>query len=235
MNKLSSKINTKDFINTFNHIFLNLNKIFMEFKTKQKDIEVFYKDKNEKYTNFDWTIQKIIENYLNKYFKDYKFVGEENTSFEAVKKDFSPYLTSIDEITFSPIKDDDVVKENKEYNAEDFCIYCDPIDATSSFIKGAYENVTVLVGVSYKKNPIIGIIHFFSYENKQPATFFNLPGTGVFKLTVDNDTALLCDSKDYGSLKYSMEKIVSHNNEKMNFVITASRENPTMTKSKYSI
>lgn len=42
----------------------------------------------------------------------------------------------------------------------------DPLDGTKEYVKGELENVTTIVGVSYKSKPIIGLIgKHFSKEN----------------------------------------------------------------------
>lgn len=38
------------------------------------------------------------------------------------------------------------------------CLWIDPIDCTLGFIKGNVEDVTVLIGLTYQKKPVAGII-----------------------------------------------------------------------------
>lgn len=47
---------------------------------------------------------------------------------------------------------------NRELKIEDSCLWIDPIDCTKGFLNGNYEDVTVLIGLSYQKKPEAGII-----------------------------------------------------------------------------
>ena len=233
MEKNILKFKPKEFINMINHIFLKFNILFNDLKQNKKTIEVFTKEDNEKFTNFDWCFQKIIENYLNQYFSSMKFIGEENTSDVKVKNDFSEFLTTVDKISFNPVSEISTDDNSVLYDQKDLCIYCDPIDGTSSFIKGKYSNVTVLIGVTYKQQPILGLIHFLSYLDKEPKTFFNIPGNGIYSLTTNLEQLLSMKNSDYSELEYNLNKEDIVKGDKMNFIITASRENPTMSKSNF--
>lgn len=41
---------------------------------------------------------------------------------------------------------------------EELCVWIDPIDCTKGFIQGEIQDVTVLIGISQKKQAEIGII-----------------------------------------------------------------------------
>lgn len=40
---------------------------------------------------------------------------------------------------------------NRTCNAEDLCIWIDPIDCTKGFVGGYVEDVTILIGISEKR------------------------------------------------------------------------------------
>jgi len=52
-------------------------------------MKIFPKGENEKdsFTNIDWTIQKIIENYLNFYFPNINIIGEEDTTNNLIESE----------------------------------------------------------------------------------------------------------------------------------------------------
>ena len=167
----------------------------------------------------------MIQNYLGQYYPGINFVGEENTKEQTVNENFSEYLTKIESIQYLPFTPESLGDQNEKYSISDLCIYCDPIDSTTSFIKGNYEPVTVLVGVTHKGVPVLGFIHFLSYLKGEPRTFLNIPGKGIFSVVVEDS------SRPNEEIKAVIveEKIVRH--EKMNFIITSSRENDAMNKS----
>ena len=47
---------------------------------------------------------------------------------------------------------------NDEFSIEDTIVWIDPLDGTLSYVKNELDAVTVLIGVSHKKSPLMGII-----------------------------------------------------------------------------
>lgn len=230
---IPQKFKVKEFINMFLQLFLNVNKIFNEIRLKQKEIQIFYKAENEKFTTLDWTIQKMVENYFDKYFPGINLIGEEDTKKEYVKSDYSELLTKVEEITINPVTNDLFCNESPDFDFKDISVYLDPIDGTNSFIKGKYEEVSVLVGVTYKQIPVLGLMHFLSFENKHPVTFFNIPNNGVYSLTVNNEEVIKAESaNEYKNLKFIVKIEPPEIPDNWNFLITASRETPVMKQSK---
>jgi 3'-phosphoadenosine 5'-phosphosulfate (PAPS) 3'-phosphatase len=43
-------------------------------------------------------------------------------------------------------------------DAQDACLWIDPIDCTRGFINGNIEDVTILIGLSYRQKPYMGVI-----------------------------------------------------------------------------
>lgn len=226
MEPIIKKIKINQLLNFFGQMCININHLFTQALDGKKEVIIYTKQENEKFTNYDWAIQKMIENHLYVNFKDIKFIGEENTKEEVVKPDFSRFLSEVDEITFSPFSEEFVGDINEKYAIEDLCIYCDPIDSTSSFIKKNYGPVTTLVGITHKGSPVCGLIHFPLFEGKIPKTFLNIPGKGIFTIDVTKQS----EPGEYSKIEYSVNKIEIPRTDNFNFCITATRENPTMNK-----
>lgn len=220
-----NKIKLSSVLNLFIQMNMNMNSLFKDLKEGTKNIVVHKKQGGEKFTNFDWTIQIMVENHLNRYFPNIKFVGEENTTIESVSKDFSSYITVVDEILCNPFSEEFVGNCNEQWSQEDLCIYFDPIDSTSSFIKGDFEPVTSLLGITCKGVPVCGMVHFPFYLNsEESATFVSIPNKGVFAITLKSK------SNSLDKIEFDIKKVEVSKEEKFNFTITASRENPTMSK-----
>jgi 3'-phosphoadenosine 5'-phosphosulfate (PAPS) 3'-phosphatase len=162
------------------HFFKQVNSIFSEVSKGNFDPKVNIKGKGEKFTDADWIIQKVFENYMNTYFKNIQIIGEEDTSVEIVKE--SRYFTNLNDenILEDVVGKNDIPEEFETLNLDELKIFIDPIDATGQFIKRNFEPVTCLIGVTCKGEPLLGFIHFPFYLGKSPATFFNIPTKGVY-------------------------------------------------------
>ena len=70
------------------------------------------------------------------------------------------------------------------FNTKDACVWIDPLDGTSDFVKGNLPAVTVLIGLSIKDKSRIGIVHNpFSVADREVGnTFFGSAEHGVFKI-----------------------------------------------------
>ena len=75
------------------------------------------------------------------------------------------------------------------FNTKDACVWIDPLDGTSDFVKGNLPAVTVLIGLSIKDKSRVGIVHNpFSVADREVGnTFFGTAEHGVFKIVSDKN------------------------------------------------
>ena len=50
------------------------------------------------------------------------------------------------------------LKEECSFQIKDLCVFIDPLDCTRGFINNKKWECTILIGVTYKKRPILGVI-----------------------------------------------------------------------------
>lgn len=194
LNNISKVLKLRDLLKMFTQISYLSNSFYHECVNGGKKLNVHTKDENEKFTNIDFSIQLIVEDHLKKFYNNLNFIGEEDTSKEILnneeKEIIAKYLNS-EKLVLDPISklsDLDNFKDleeslNKEYNLEDLTLFCDPIDGTSNLIKGKYEIVSFLIGITYKGHALMGFTHFFNYENSgNNLGYFNVPGYGIMNL-----------------------------------------------------
>ena len=70
---------------------------------------------------------------------------------------------------------DEIYKKFEEFSSEDAVLFIDPLDGTAEFVNGNISAVTVLLGLTVKGVPKIGIIHnpFFTNDpNSMSLTIF---------------------------------------------------------------
>ena len=85
-----------------------------------------------------------------------RIVGEESTNFDE-PIDLPDAVNNLyTEDLFNKAPNNTVVRT--QYEIEDLCVWVDPLDGTLDFVKGDFENVTTLIGVSYKKEALMGVI-----------------------------------------------------------------------------
>lgn len=86
-------------------------------------------------------------------------------------------------------EDDVAIDEFETFNTRDACVWIDPLDGTSDFVKGNLPAVTVLIGLSIKDKSRIGIVHNpFSVADREVGnTFFGTAEHGVFKIVSNKD------------------------------------------------
>lgn len=182
----------------FFHFFNRVNHMFKKIKTDEFKITVHYKAENEKFTEADWIIQKMFENYMTKYFPEIKIVGEEDTSSNLIEK--SEYFIVDEEVDFNKVKESDIPDSILAIDPKELCLYIDPIDSTDQFIKKNFGPVTSLIGITLNGNAFIGFIHYPLYEGKdQAVTYLNIPSKGVFMYDYDKeDMSTASINKDEG-------------------------------------
>ncbi len=184
-------------------------------KIKNGEIEnkIHTKQKDEKFTDLDYLIQKLIENTITKYFPKIKILGEEDTSLNIEINDNNTFLNQISTI--------DINKNYfnlNEYNYkistnEKITLFIDPIDGTNQLIKQNYEPLTILIGICINEKPISGIIHYLNnIENiHNSETYFNYPNKGILKY-----------------YKEKIEKIQIKKNPNFKFLISSTRAKEEM-------
>ena len=154
-------------------------------------IKVFYIIKilgvDDKFTELDWIVQRVIEQYIDKYFPGLIFIGEEKTENKIEYGDKYKYFTDIVDLNLNRISED--AFERNEFEFSEMKVFIDPIDATMDYIRKNQAVVTVLVGIVYKEKPIIGMAHYPFYEGgDRSLTYLNMPGKGIFEyLTYTNE------------------------------------------------
>ena len=184
-------------------------------KIKKGEIEnkIHTKSHDEKYTDLDYLIQKLIENTIKKYFPKIKIIGEEDTSLNIEINEKNTFLNEISKIDI-----------NKNYfNLNDYnykistndkiTLFIDPIDATNQLIINNYEPVTILIGICINEKPISGIIHYLNEIEKKhfSETYFNYPNKGILKY-----------------YKNKIEKIQIKKNPNFKFLISSTRAKEEM-------
>lgn len=76
-------------------------------------------------------------------------IGEESISYTQPINLPDTNIKLYDEGIFNKTHDNHIIRT--QYEIDDLCVWVDPLDGTLDFVKGDYENVTTLIGVSYKK------------------------------------------------------------------------------------
>ncbi|TYZ68654.1 hypothetical protein PybrP1_000294 [[Pythium] brassicae (nom. inval.)] len=66
-----------------------------------------------------------------------------------------------------------------ELSADDVVLWIDPLDGTKKFAEKKYDEVSVLIGVAYRKRPVAGVMHL-PFAGPHGATYWGGPGIGLF-------------------------------------------------------
>ncbi len=236
----STKLKLRDLLKMFTQISYLSNALYNEYIKDVKKLNVHTKEENEKFTSLDFSIQIIVEDHLNKFYKNLNFIGEEDTSKDVLNKEEKELIEKFiktEKIIIDPLTkltslqnyNEFTLSLDKEYEIEDLTLFCDPIDGTSNLIKGKYEIVSFLIGLTYKGQALIGYTHFFNYENSgNNLGFFNIPGFGIYELSFKTNGLL----DNYTEVEFSVDKTKIEESKELKFIITSSRESPVMTKGK---
>ncbi|KAG6595970.1 3'(2'),5'-bisphosphate nucleotidase [Phytophthora cinnamomi] len=62
----------------------------------------------------------------------------------------------------------------------DLVLWVDPLDGTKRFAAKLYDEVSVLIGITYKQRPIAGVVHL-PFHGEHGVTYWGGPGVGVFR------------------------------------------------------
>lgn len=177
----------------YKDIFLLLiksNQLFSLLKNKQTDIISYTKNKTDKLTNFDWSIQKKFESKFEKDYPFFDFFFEEDTSIDIHEKLLGSdlcYTNNLLDFSFLDKLIDE--KDDIFYGVDDkFCLYLDPLDATWSFINHDFKSVSIIIGVTLNDIPLFGFIHSPMYtdsESYTSKTVFNIKNKGVYEVIIN--------------------------------------------------
>lgn len=172
------------FISVVLHYFKRVNTIFQKINSFELEMKVEYKGHNDRFTNVDWMAQKMLENYMKKYFNNISIVGEED--LENVMVNESEFFNVEEEINLNRIKPEDC--DDAKIEEDQLCMYIDPVDSTDQFINRKFEFVTSLIGVVKEGKPFIGFVNYPFYKGEDVSlTYFNIPNKGIYSYNANND------------------------------------------------
>jgi 3'-phosphoadenosine 5'-phosphosulfate (PAPS) 3'-phosphatase len=127
-------------------------------------------------TDADGAAQRIIYNEIYKFCKEIKITGEESE----LEMDQYHLEQHVDKETFSSIENINEfqviqqelnmhydthqdrtgqdIHDSSEVDCSRVCVFVDPLDGTSSYAKGEYDAVTILIAIILDNVPIFGVI-----------------------------------------------------------------------------
>ncbi|KAG2771194.1 hypothetical protein PC129_g22231 [Phytophthora cactorum] len=109
---------------------------------------------------------------LREAFPHLTIVGEEGELAPPAPEDVVQCdIKALDDVTFDG---DDAL------NLDDLVLWVDPLDGTKRFADKMYDEVSVLIGITYKMRPIAGVVHL-PFHGKHGVTYWGGPGVGVFR------------------------------------------------------
>jgi len=130
-----------------------------------KDFEKQWKGKDDPVTQADIHVQTLLSTGLRFFYPQIKIVGEEDVEFKGnLNYDFS-------KINKALIPDALYQKGNNEFDLEESIVWIDPLDGTLSYVNHELDAVCTLIGVSYKKRPILGMVGEYYKRNADGTTF----------------------------------------------------------------
>lgn len=138
----------------------------------QKGFAVKSKAPEDYQTEADRTAESMIVGGLKNQWPTLKVVGEEACEDGAAPP--VPDLSVVPTLNHLEWKGQDVL-----VNADDVCVWVDPLDGTKEFVIGNKGAVTVLVGVAEKGVPVAGVVHRPFAENGISRTVWSAPNQGV--------------------------------------------------------
>lgn len=149
------------------------------------ELGVKEKAKEDYVTVADFNSQMCIVKSIENLFPKIKLCGEEGD----LKGEFKDIETTLDEEAFGLVKNLGVIcPQYNKIKEEDLFIWVDPLDGTREFATGDnhVQEVTILIGVSYKGKPIAGVINqpFFTrniHDLKGDRTLWGIVGFGAFQ------------------------------------------------------
>ncbi|BFU23873.1 3'(2'),5'-bisphosphate nucleotidase, putative [Entamoeba histolytica HM-1:IMSS-B] len=121
----------------------------------KEEVEIKYKSDGSEVTQVDTQSQQIIFSIIKNKYPTINIIGEEDVE-NGIPDNQLPTIT---QLSFGSL-------ENKIININDIIIYVDPLDGTDCYTHKQYDSVCVLVGVTYKGKPMIGIVSKPFYNNE---------------------------------------------------------------------
>ena len=114
----------------------------------------------------DRRAQHLIIESLRKGFPGLNIVGEEEGLLLTPS---DPDLSRPPQRTHPSVDATAFPADLKAAPTEDVCVWVDPLDATREFTRGQYECVTTLIGITFRAEPLAGIISepFYSAKGRQ--------------------------------------------------------------------
>lgn len=154
-----SAIKLSEFFSICLHLVHESGKI-IESVYKSKDFEKKMKGKDDPVTQADIHVQTLLVKGLRHFYPKIHIVGEEDVEFKGeLNYDFSKINLSLIPNIYPSMKN--------EFPLEDSIVWIDPLDGTLSYVDNELDAVTTLIGVSYKAQPIIGIVgHYFQSKGE---------------------------------------------------------------------
>lgn len=68
-------------------------------------------------------------------------------------------LRRVQQFDLDLVPDSLIPEAMRELPLEDLVVWVDPLDGTQSFIEGDFKAVTTLIGVSYRHQAALGVVH----------------------------------------------------------------------------
>ena len=150
-------------------------KIIRDVMTKG-ELNIVVKGKNNLQTEADRSAQRCIITSLTQQFPGVTIIGEEEPSNCKVPSDW--VITDMDQEVLKVSLPDHL----ENVNAEDLCVWVDPLDGTCEYTQGLVKHVTVLVGVAVGDKGIGDVIHQPCYKNSENdsrgRTIWGIDGVG---------------------------------------------------------
>ncbi|OQR99820.1 3'(2'),5'-bisphosphate nucleotidase [Thraustotheca clavata] len=107
--------------------------------------------------------QRIVESLRQFYGESLQIVGEEGHLEPPVPEDVITPITNLLESA-----------RNMFIDPKDFIVWIDPLDGTRKFTEKQYDQVSVLIGVSYKGRPLAGVMHL-PFVGSHGTTYYGGP------------------------------------------------------------
>lgn len=116
--------------------------------------------------------QQRIVHALRQAFPKVTIVGEEGDLAPPAPEDAVQCdLQALDSV---PFKSDNTLKW------DELVLWVDPLDGTKRFAAKVYDEVSVLIGITYKMRPVAGIVHL-PFHGDYGTTFWGGPEVGVYR------------------------------------------------------
>ncbi|KAL4129329.1 hypothetical protein PRIC2_005338 [Phytophthora ramorum] len=121
--------------------------------------------------------QQRIIHALREAFPQLTIVGEEGELAPPAPEDVVQCdLKALDDVAF--VGGDDA--QNRVLDWSDLVLWVDPLDGTKRFAAKKFDEVSVLIGITYKQRPVAGVVHL-PFHGEHGVTYWGGPGIGVFR------------------------------------------------------